>query len=187
VITLVATMAVTGSASGMGLANDAVPANHQPSVTVTDMGVSTGFQDTQFGHLERGRALIAADFDLDGRNDFFVGNPGEESYILLNTKSPRGTPLFVHGAGAADRRVLAGSAVAADYDNDGDPDLFVGVGGLEGSDTTSCSGTCSRSLGERTSGSRTFRRPRGSKARPARIYEADARGHVRDRRGRLRP
>ncbi len=87
------------------------------SSRVEDIGLDTGFQDTQFGHLQRGRALISADFNLDGRNDFYG--------------VPAGLPRFVMGPHILDH-ALAGSAVAADYDNDGDPDLFIGVGGLEG-------------------------------------------------------
>jgi len=34
------------------------------SSRVEDIGLDTGFQDTQFGHLQRGRALISADFNL---------------------------------------------------------------------------------------------------------------------------
>ena len=51
---------------------------------VIDLGAVTGFQDRFFGHYDRGRALVAADFDLDGRIDFYMGNPGDESFILRN-------------------------------------------------------------------------------------------------------
>ena len=97
----------------------------------SDIGVATGFQDTQFGHLQRGRALVAADFDLDGRVDFYSGNPGDDSYVLHNLPGPGGIPHFqvVQTLLTGD---LAFSAGVLDYDNDGDPDIFVGEGGNEG-------------------------------------------------------
>jgi hypothetical protein len=130
----VAVLALSLVASGLGVrpASPLTSAGRRQgaSFQVADIGLTSGFQDTQFGHLQRGRALVAADFDLDGRVDFFVGNPGDQSYILLNQSDEKGVkfqlgPTLLDGT-------LAGSAVAADYDNDGDPDLFVGVGGLEG-------------------------------------------------------
>ena len=48
------------------------------SLRVSDLGLQTKFQDSFFGHFKRGRAMIAADFDLDGRIDFYSGNPGDE-------------------------------------------------------------------------------------------------------------
>ncbi|MDH4070241.1 MAG: hypothetical protein OEV30_07440 [Ignavibacteria bacterium] len=38
----------------------------------------TEFQDAFLGHFNRGRASIAADFDLDGFLDFYIGNPGDK-------------------------------------------------------------------------------------------------------------
>jgi len=101
------------------------------SVEVIDIAPETGFQEAWLGHFTRTRALVAADFDLDGRVDFYAGNPGDESYIIRNTAGPDGkirfelVQTFLEGE-------LAWGASAADYDNDGDYDLFVAMGGNEG-------------------------------------------------------
>jgi hypothetical protein len=101
------------------------------SITVTDIGLETGFQDTVFGHHKRGRACIGADFDLDGYIDFFIGNPGDESFILRNVPGPSGGRFFeLHQVLTAD--TVSWGGVAFDYDNDGDYDLFVSVGANEG-------------------------------------------------------
>jgi hypothetical protein len=99
-------------------------------VTVTDLAPEAGFQGHDFGHFARGRALVAADFDLDGQVDFYVGNPGDESYVLRASHAAGEPPsyevvqLLLNGA-------LAWAASAADYDNDGDYDLYVSGGGNE--------------------------------------------------------
>jgi hypothetical protein len=98
--------------------------------TVEDIAVETRFQDSFFGHFKRGRALIAADFDVDGRQDFFVGNPGDESFVLRNVSKQGQTRFEVAQTLLVDD--LAWSAAAGDFDDDGDPDLFVSVGGIEG-------------------------------------------------------
>ncbi|MFT4623997.1 MAG: hypothetical protein ACI8PZ_002653 [Myxococcota bacterium] len=99
------------------------------AVTVRDIGVESGFQDVFLGHRNRGRSLVAADFDNDGAVDFFVGNPGDPSFVIRNV-SDGGPPRFEHVQTLlAD--ALAWGAAAADYDNDGDIDLFVANGGNE--------------------------------------------------------
>ena len=52
--------------------------------TVVDIGGASGFQDGRLGHLTRGRMCVAADFDSDGRIDFFFGSPGDESIVIWN-------------------------------------------------------------------------------------------------------
>ncbi len=100
-------------------------------ISVTDIGLESSFQDTSLGHHKKGRADIAADFDLDGYIDFFIGNPGDESIILRNVpgigsqRSFELSQVLLVGD-------LAWGGVAFDYDNDGDYDLFVTNGGNEG-------------------------------------------------------
>ncbi len=100
------------------------------AVQVLDLGLKSGFQDRFFGHFKRGRATIAADFDLDGRIDFYMGNPGDESFVLRNV-TISGEPRF-EPVQTLLRGELAWGAVAFDYDNDGDYDIFVTGGGNEG-------------------------------------------------------
>jgi hypothetical protein len=108
----------------------AAPASAQ-AITVEDIGLETGFQDTFLGHFKKGRALVAADFNLDGRMDYYVGNPGDESYVAVNVPDPEGgfrfelVQVLVTGK-------FAWGASTADYDNDGDYDIYISVGGNEG-------------------------------------------------------
>jgi hypothetical protein len=103
---------------------------YMATVTVTDIGAETGFQDTFLGHHKRGRSTVAADFDLDGRVDFFMGNPSDESFILRNVDDGAGGARFELHQVLLEGHLSWGAA-AADYDNDGDFDLYVAGGGNE--------------------------------------------------------
>ncbi len=105
-------------------------ADPEPWVVI-DRGLETAFQDSLGGYHKRGRALIAADFDLDGRVDFYFGNPGDESYVMRNITTP-GKAAYFELAQVLFTGGLPWGAVAADFDNDGDYDLFVASGGNEG-------------------------------------------------------
>ncbi|MDH4069533.1 MAG: FG-GAP-like repeat-containing protein [Ignavibacteria bacterium] len=95
------------------------------------MALLTQFQDTAFGHFKRGRATIASDFDLDGYVDFYMGNPGDESYILRSVPVVNGGRSFELTQVLVTDQLTWGG-VSFDYDNDGDYDLFIACGGNEG-------------------------------------------------------
>jgi hypothetical protein len=95
--------------------------------SIVDLSRVAGVDPIETG--ERTRALVVADFDNDGRDDLFVGNPGDKSYILRNTSTP-GAPSFETAQVLSDGHI-SWTGAAADFDNDGDVDLMVGGGGNE--------------------------------------------------------
>ncbi|MBI1951499.1 MAG: CRTAC1 family protein [Acidobacteria bacterium] len=115
------------------LATSTLPAGDpEEGLSVADLGLASGFQDYWENHYRRGRSIVADDFDGDGRLDYFIGNPGDESFVFQNLgPGPEGV-VRLAPAQVLLRGDLAFGASAADYDNDGDADLFVGCGGLDG-------------------------------------------------------
>lgn len=99
--------------------------------SATDIAIDTGFQKP-LGVLQRGRALVAADFDLDGWIDFYVGNPGDTCFTLRNLGADENGGIQFEVQQVLLMNELSWGAASADYDNDGDFDLFVPCGGNEG-------------------------------------------------------
>jgi hypothetical protein len=115
------------------LALHSLPAVAQEKdLAVTDLGPTTGFQDNWDNHYRRGRSIVAEDFDGDGRLDYFIGNPADESFVFRNLGPGSDGVVRFMPAQVLLRGDLAFVASGADYDNDGDLDLFVGCGGLDG-------------------------------------------------------
>ena len=108
----------------------------QINLFVDDLSLVSGLQDNEgFGvadHLKRGRASICADFNNDGLVDMYTGNPGDESYVLVNQGVQVGNIATFAPSNLLLTGDLAWGGAAADYDEDGDIDLFVSIGGNEG-------------------------------------------------------
>lgn len=83
--------------------------------------------------LSSASCVIAADFDLDGKQDIFIGGrnvPGKfdltpKSYLLHNDGGGRFTDVTDLLAQPLTAAGKVTSALWSDYDNDGDPDLIV--------------------------------------------------------------
>ena len=72
--------------------------------------------------------VVAGDFNADGRTDFYVANDLSENLLWLNQGGGRfvDDALFAGAAVNADGRAEASMGVtAADFDGDGDTDLFM--------------------------------------------------------------
>jgi hypothetical protein len=98
-----------------------------PSATVVDRALEAGLQDDNFGTFKRGRGCSISDLDRDGDQDLILANPADISYVMLNEGGGR----FREGP-VLDLSELIWAVSAADYDADGDDDLFLAVGGIEG-------------------------------------------------------
>ena len=81
-------------------------------------------QETVAPELEMAGGAVAEDFDGDGYVDLYVHQGGESPNLLyMNNKD--GTFTDEAGMRGADLRLKGMGACAADYDNDGDIDIFV--------------------------------------------------------------
>jgi len=102
-------------------------------LAIEDVSPEVKFQDFDLiGHHGKSRALVVEDFDNDGRLDVFVTNPGEESYLARNVELVDGYEFQLVQIFFEDEdNVLSWGAQPADYDNDGDIDLYVAGGGNE--------------------------------------------------------
>jgi hypothetical protein len=102
-------------------------ASPAPGLRIVDRVARPIDQDDAFGEFKRGRGCTVSDVDLDGDPDLVLANPADPTYVLLNDGEGGWSagPLL-----SADELVWA--VTAADLDGDGDEDLFLAVGGLEG-------------------------------------------------------
>jgi enediyne biosynthesis protein E4 len=107
------------------------PGGSPELVAAADVGVSSKYEGLFFGHYNRGRAAVALDVDNDGDLDEISGNPGDVTYLVRNVSPVVGEFAFEAGQVFADDEDLQAwwGGTAADYDNDGDQDVFIAFGG----------------------------------------------------------
>jgi len=110
-----------------GSSSSSTTTQRPTAIEVEDLSPGSDFDRGLGG--ERTRSMVAADFDNDGLDDMFVGNPGDPSFVVLNTSVP-GSASFELLQVLSEGH-LSWTAAAADFDNDGDVDLMVGGGGNE--------------------------------------------------------
>src|SRR5215467_8374277 len=87
--------------------------------TFTDVTATSGLAE----HATSTQAAVWVDINNDGLLDLFVGNENRPSQLFVN----KGNGVFedISHASGVDRIGFSKGVVAADYDNDGWPDLFV--------------------------------------------------------------
>jgi hypothetical protein len=100
-------------------------------VQFIDVGLESGYVDFWFGTYKSGRGNVVADYDGDGDLDVFSGNPANESFLIINITEPGGPLRFEPGQVLSEDGLYFGG-VAADLDNDLDPDLFISAGANDG-------------------------------------------------------
>lgn len=122
------------SATDMGFAVSEVPAGQQvdgTTLTLTEVGDSAGLSGVIAGGNPHGVGVGFVDVDLDGFEDLIVINgSGFDSYLYMNDGAGRFTDRTTASGIDAILNPVGGSAdgysvAAADYDADGDFDLYV--------------------------------------------------------------
>ena len=86
--------------------------------TFTDVTVASGL-----GEPTATQTAVWVDINNDGWLDLFVGNEGQPAQLFLNNGD--GTFHDISASAGINRKLLIKGVAAADYDNDGFPDLYV--------------------------------------------------------------
>lgn len=86
--------------------------------TFTDVTIASGL-----GQPTSTQAAVWVDINNDGFLDLFVGNEGQPAQLFLNKGD--GTFQDISGSAGINRVMFSKGVTAADYDNDGFPDLYV--------------------------------------------------------------
>jgi tetratricopeptide (TPR) repeat protein len=87
--------------------------------TFTDVTVAAGLQEP----MRSSQSAVWVDIDNDGRLDLFIANENQPSQLFRNNGD--GTFTDISRRAGIDQTAFSKAVVAADYDNDGYPDLFV--------------------------------------------------------------
>jgi enediyne biosynthesis protein E4 len=93
-----------------------------------EIGLASGVGYSDAGSPRSGMGVDAADYDGDGWQDLFVANIDQELFSLYHNEKDL---TFIDQAGEIGQatRLLSGWGLKfVDYDNDGDPDLFLANG-----------------------------------------------------------
>jgi hypothetical protein len=96
--------------------------------TFEDIGLNAGVAYSDGGEPRSGMGVDAADYDGDGWQDLFVANIDQQYFALYRNQRDL-TFKEMPGEVRRDTRLLSGWGLKFfDYDNDGDPDLFLANG-----------------------------------------------------------
>ena len=95
-----------------------------------EMGLEAGVAYSQDGRARSGMGVDSADFDQDGWQDLFVSNVDQEMYSLYRNNHDMSFDDVAGRTGIGKvTRLMSGWGVKfIDYDNDGNPDLFMANG-----------------------------------------------------------
>jgi hypothetical protein len=111
------------------VANDSRPNNlyvNRGNGTFADVATNAGVALDEYGNARAGMGVDAADYDGDGRQDLFVANLSHEFYALFHNQGDLNFNDVSAGEINKATYPLSGWGLKfMDYDNDGDPDLFI--------------------------------------------------------------
>lgn len=93
-----------------------------------EIGLAAGVGYSDSGSPRSGMGVDAADFDGDGWQDLFVANIDQELFSLYHNEKDLSFTDQAGEIGQATRLLSGWGLKFFDYDNDGDPDLFLANG-----------------------------------------------------------
>ena len=93
-----------------------------------EIGLPAGVAYSDSGSPRSGMGVDAADFDGDGWQDLFVANIDQELFSLYKNQKDTTFTDEAGEIGSATRLLSGWGLKFMDYDNDGDPDLFLANG-----------------------------------------------------------
>jgi enediyne biosynthesis protein E4 len=93
-----------------------------------EIGLASGVGYSDSGSPRSGMGVDAADFDGDGWQDLFVANIDQELFSLYHNEKDLSFTDQAGEIGQATRLLSGWGLKFFDYDNDGDPDLFLANG-----------------------------------------------------------